>query len=66
MSTHLFTYHYEGEAYNLEIDADSAEEAKIKLRNASYATYDGEVHASGALVPEFLVRLWQFIWGARR
>lgn len=51
LKTYLFSYHYRGAWYSLEIPACSEEEAKDRLIAVAKAQYDGELMYS---IPAYL------------
>jgi hypothetical protein len=60
----LFTYRYDGAEYGLDVVAETAEEAKERVRQMSLARYDGEVFASirvpgVGLVDRFVDWFWK-------
>lgn len=43
--TYLFSYNHGGHSWNLEIQAESPEDAKQRVSRLAFATYDGELVA---------------------
>jgi hypothetical protein len=41
MQTHLFSYRHEGKLWELEIQARDADDARRRIGQLAYATYDG-------------------------
>jgi hypothetical protein len=60
-ATHLFSYRYADARWSFEIQAQSADEAKERLRALAWATYDGELIASIPVAPSRAVRLVEWL-----
>lgn len=58
---YLFTYRHGGACWGIEIPADSPADAKLRIANMQYATYEGEVHATVPAHLGLLARLWVVI-----
>jgi hypothetical protein len=60
MQTHLFSYRYDGKLWELEIKANSAEEAKARLSQLAFAKYDGTLIATipASLGPLAILATW--------
>jgi hypothetical protein len=60
METHLFSYRHEGELWELEIPARDAEDARRRIGQLAYATYDGVLVAKVplALGPLAILAAW--------
>jgi hypothetical protein len=57
-TTYLFSYHYQGDRYSLEVPAYNKEDAIGRVRQMAEAVYDGElvvqIPAGGSIVTRFL------------
>ena len=59
--THLFSYRYADARWSLEIQAQSADEARERLKALAWATYDGELVAQIPVAPRRTLRLLDWI-----
>ncbi len=57
MSEYLFEYHFGGSTWGISIHADSAAEAREKIKAAGMASYKGEVAAT-VYVPGITLARW--------
>lgn len=57
LKEHLFRYRYEGRTYGFSLDASSPADAKERLKQLTFAQYDGELVARIPVpgVPRFAV-----------
>lgn len=44
LTIYMFSYHYHGDKYAVDIPAYTLEEAEGRIANICYATYEGEEH----------------------
>jgi hypothetical protein len=60
MQTHLFSYRFDGKLWELEIKANSADEAKARLSQLAFAKYDGTLVATipASLGAAAIVAIW--------
>lgn len=60
METHLFSYRHEDELWELEIQARDAEDARRRIAQLAYATYDGVLVTKVPLVlgPLAILAAW--------
>lgn len=58
--THMFTYRHDGAEWTLTLQATNAEDARARIGNLAYATYDGVVIAQTpiALSPFGIASVW--------
>lgn len=57
MARHLFEYRHQGADWALEIEADSVDDAKERLKALTWARYNGEIRAK-VRVPGGGILLW--------
>jgi hypothetical protein len=57
VTTYLFEYRYEGHIYGLEIPAQSLEEARGRISQIPFATYQGEVIATAPYSAGWFVKV---------
>ena len=58
--TFLASYPYRGQQWNIEIPAESFDEAEERLKNLCFAKVDGELKATIKAPPNWLARFLSF------
>jgi hypothetical protein len=59
-ATHMFTYRHDGAEWTITLNATDADDARARIGNLAYASYDGVVYSRtpAILAPIGMLSVW--------